>query len=220
MSIVDLIFPKACLDCGKGNKYICDDCLSKVRILKPVCPYCEKPSIDGFTHPGCARKYGLDGLTSAWKYEGVIKKAILALKFRHATEIVSEISAFYTETLRKSYTPKDSVLIPIPIYWYRENQRGFNQSELVGKGIVAKTDWRFEPDFLVKNKQTASQVELPIRERKKNLRGVFSINPLKKIVPNVILFDDVFTTGSTLSEACKVLKKAGVQKVWGLVVAR
>jgi predicted amidophosphoribosyltransferase len=82
--------------------------------------------------------------------------------------------------------------------------------------------WKFIPDLLIKNKSTASQVELKGDDRRQNLHGVFSLNPsyILSTIPNILLFDDVFTTGSTLREAAKVLKRAGVEKVWGLTIAR
>ncbi|KKQ92204.1 MAG: hypothetical protein UT58_C0003G0015 [Microgenomates group bacterium GW2011_GWC1_39_7b] len=224
MSLLDLIFPKTCLSCGKEGKYICENCLGKARILKPACPYCEKPSIDGFTHTKCGKKYGLDGLTSFWKYEGVLKKAIWALKFKYATQVGGELASILVRELVTGSHPVNGTLVPIPIYWQRENVRGFNQSEEIGKLIAKEMGWKFIPDLLIKNKSTKSQVELTVEGRKQNLRGVFCIDPYHKSailnLKSVILFDDVFTTGSTLKEAAKVLKRAGVEKVWGMTIAR
>lgn len=225
MGLLDLVFPKTCLGCGKESKYVCDSCLTKVKVLKPACPYCEKASIDGFTHTKCRKKYGLDGLTSIWKYEGVIKKAILALKFKYSTEVGKELAAIFVQQLMTgSDLVKEEVLVPVPLYWLRENVRGFNQSEEIGKIIAKEMGWKFVPDLLIKNKSTTSQVELSVEDRKQNLHGVFSLNPIHKSIilnlKSVILFDDVFTTGSTLHEAAKVLKHASVEKVWGITVAR
>ena len=82
--------------------------------------------------------------------------------------------------------------------------------------------WKFIPDLLIKNRSTTSQVELSVKERKQNLKGVFSLNPSYVLSPNssILVFDDVFTTGSTLKEAAKVLKHAGIKKVWGMTIAR
>jgi ComF family protein len=227
MSILDLIFPKTCLSCGREGQYVCENCLSKVRVLKPACPYCEKPSIDGFTHSKCRKKYGMDGLTSIWDYDGVIKKAILSLKFKYATQVGCELSSVLVNALKtqssKYYVPNTSSLIPIPIYWHRENSRGFNQSEEIGKLVAHEMGWKFVPDLLIKTRSTTSQIELSVEDRKQNLKGVFSISPQNSsfIIPgSAILFDDVFTTGSTLKEAAKVLKRSGISKVWGLTIAR
>lgn len=220
MNVLDLIFPKICLGCGKVGKYICENCLSKAKILKPACPYCEKASIDGFTHVKCRKKYGLSGLTSIWDYEGVIKKALLALKYKYSTEAGRELASLFVRELKKSNLIKGGTLVPIPIHWHRENVRGFNQSIEVGKIVAEEMEWKFIPDLLVKEKSTVSQASLSVEKRKQNLQGVFTLNP-KVIVPNpVILFDDVFTTGSTLKEAAKVLKRVGTKEVWGLTIAR
>jgi len=218
MSLLDLVFPKTCLGCGKEGKYICESCLAKVRVLKPACPYCEKASIDGFTHTKCRRKYGLDGLTSIWKYEGVIKKAILALKFKYAIEIAKELSDYMVhDFLTRFLLVNEATMVPIPLFWQRENFRGFNQSIEIGKLISEKIGWNFIPDLLIKNRPTTSQVELSVSDRKQNLKGVFSVFPTHTLdtIPNILLFDDVFTTGSTLKEAAQILKRAGVKKVWG-----
>lgn len=224
MGLIDLVFPKTCLECHKEGAYICKDCLSKVKLGKPVCPVCEKASIDGLTHTKCAKKFGLDGLTSIWEYEGIIRKAILALKYKYALEVGRELCGKFAEYLHNSslIIPNSNVLVPIPIFWHRQNVRGFNQSIEVGKEIASVFGWKFEPNLLVRTKSTKPQTELSGDERRVNLKGAFSLNPdcVLGTVHSVLIFDDVFTTGSTLMEAAKVLKKGGVEKVWGLTIAR
>lgn len=223
MGLIDILFPVTCLECRREGKYICPDCLIKTRILPQVCPYCERQSVDGFTHSKCHKKLGLDDLTSLWKYEGVIKKAILSLKFKHAFEVGYELSEMFSSFLLKNdlYIPPEAVLIPIPMFWYKENVRGFNQAALIGKSVSLALKLSFN-ELLIKTRQTVPQVDLGLNERKKNTIGVFEILPSKisKNNQNILLFDDVFTSGSTLREACKVLKRAGFENVWGLTVAR
>lgn len=224
MELIDLIFPKTCLGCGKGGQYLCPDCVSKVKLVKPICSYCEKASIDGTTHTKCLGKYSLDGLISIWEYEGVIRKAILALKYKYSLEAGRELCGKFAEYIKNSsyWVPKSTLLVPIPIHWYRENVRGFNQSIEIGREIAVLMGWKFIPDLLIRTKSTRPQVELSRDARRENLRGVFALSPniLISQYPSILLFDDVFTTGSTLREAAKVLKRAGVEKVWGLTIAR
>lgn len=221
-----MVFPKTCLGCGRTGSYICTSCLSNVKLAKPICPYCERPSIDGVTHVKCQTKLGLNGLISIWEYDGVIKRAILALKYKYATEIATLLNSFIIEKLKSrnfGFTvPNSCSLVPIPLHWHRQNVRGFNQSIEVGKSIAGLMGWNFLPELLIKKQQTISQVELKGDERRHNLKGVFEVNPNYVLNPSysVLLFDDVFTTGSTLHEAAKVLKRAGGQKVWGLTIAR
>jgi ComF family protein len=227
MNLLDLIFPKTCLGCRKEGKYLCNNCLAKVKILSPACPYCEKASIDGFTHVKCRKKYGLDGLTSIWDYDGVIKKAIMALKYKYSTEVGKELSECLVSYLKIQNSlfmiRNSSVLVPIPIHWHKENVRGFNQSVEIGRIVAGQMGWKLNPELLIKTRSTSSQAGLSVEKRKQNLKDVFAIaqhNSLFMIPDSVVLFDDVFTTGSTLKEAAKVLKRAGVEKVWGLTIAR
>jgi ComF family protein len=227
MNLLDFVFPKICLGCGNEGSYICSDCVAKVRPAKLICPYCERPSIDGVTHIKCQKKLGLSGLISIWEYEGVIRKAILALKYKYVTEIALLLSDYIIEQFQisniKSQISNLSVLVPVPLHWHRQNTRGFNQSIEVGKSVADAMNWKFAPVLLVKKQPTISQVELRGDRRRQNLKGVFALSPHDSlfIIPDsVVLFDDIFTTGSTLREAAKVLKKAGVRKVWGLTVAR
>jgi competence protein ComFC len=224
VGILDLVFPKTCLGCGGEGTYICPDCVAKVKLTKPVCIYCERPSIDGATHTKCRKKFGLDGLISVWEYEGVVKKALTALKYKYSTEVGRELTALFLQYLHNSLflIPNSGFLVPIPLHWYRENVRGFNQSAEVGRLLAESMGWKFIPDFLIKRKSTASQVELKGDERRQNLKGVFAVNPdyALSTLYSVLIFDDVSTTGSTLIEAAKVLKRVGVEKVWGLTIAR
>jgi len=200
MSILDLIFPKTCLECGKNGNYICENCLAKVR------------------------KYGMrrDAL-SIFKYEGVIRKAIIALKYKYSTEIAKELADICIRNLRlMNLVTKNYLLVPIPLHWHRQNIRGFNQAEEVGKLIAKGMNWRYEPNLLVKKISTKPQVGLRSSTRRENLKGVFSLNSDCPVPKNYshILFDDVATTGSTLMEATKVLKQVGVKKILGLTIAR
>lgn len=178
MGIVDLIFPKSCLGCGRHGKYICSDCIRKVKTPRPVCPFCMRPSINGKVHSFCHEPLGLDGLISLWQYEGVARKAIINLKYKFALEIAKEISDYAVPEIekRQTFPPKNVVLVPIPLYWYKRNFRGFNQVEEIGRLISIKLNWEFIPNLLIKSTSTTSQTELKRQDRIKNLKGVFTPN--------------------------------------------
>ncbi len=224
MGLFDLIFPDKCLNCGEEDGYIGKNCLAKITFPKPVCPVCLRPSIDGLTHSKCANPQSLDGLICLWKYEGVIRKAILALKYKFAFKIAEELGDLSAQKILTISHQSSAILIPVPLFKYRQNWRGFNQAEEIGKMIAEKMKWKFTPDLLIRNKNTVSQTELSKEKRGENVRGIFSINPKYQPLSikhhSLILFDDVWTTGSTLKEAGKVLKRKGFKKVWGLTLAR
>lgn len=227
MNLLDTIFPKKCLECKKTGNYICWNCLNKLIPLKQVCIRCGKPSIDGLTHTKCLRPWGMDGLVHLWPYGGVIRKALLGLKYKYATDIAREITKNIVIKLKTKdiLFPKTVVLVPIPLHARRKNWRGFNQVEVIGRGVSEKMDWKLNSELLVREKLRRPQIELRGKQRRQNIRGVFSvkknhltIQPFNHLT--VVLFDDVFTTGSTIKEACKVLKRNRVKKVWGLTIAR
>jgi len=213
------------MECGVSGKYLCVSCVKKVGLSKPKCLYCRKASIDGNTHVKCIRKFGMDGLYCVFEYKGIVRKAILGLKYKYATEVVKELSNYLIYIIRKRDLryPKKAVLTPIPLHILRENWRGFNQSELMGKYLSEVLGWDYSDDLIVRSKLKSPQTLLNINQRKENIKGVFKVNPnnMKKIQRYrcVVLFDDVYTTGSTMKEAASILKKVGVEKVYGLAIA-
>lgn len=93
-TLLNFLFPRRCVSCGRLGRYLCPRCCSIIRFIeKPVCPVCERASIGGGTHPGCQTRYTLDGLTSIWVYEGTVKKAIKELKYRFVTDLAKEITS-------------------------------------------------------------------------------------------------------------------------------
>lgn len=230
--ILDLLFPKRCVGCGKFDTYFCTECIANIKQDDLVCPKCEKPAVGGQTHPICKRRFGLDGLWSMGIYDGPLKKAIQKLKYepKLVRDFVSVLVDIVLEYWVR-YTPyvfdqikKDSgigwVVVPVPLFWWRENSRGFNQSAEIGKLLAKKLGLEYS-EALNRIRPTKSQVKLKGDERRENIRNAFSLDSrLLTLDSNVLLIDDVWTTGSTLRECCYVLKRAGAQKVWALTLAR
>jgi len=200
MGILDLLFPKTCLGCGSEGKYICASCLAKV-----------------------GNGGAFQNNISIFRYEGVIRKAIIALKYKYSTEIAKELADVCVKKLKfLNLVSNNYCLVPIPLHWRRFNERGFNQSEEVGGILALKMGWKFEPNLLIKNKSTKTQVGLKGDSRRKNLTGVFSVNPdsVLSTLHSVLVFDDVYTTGATLGEAKKTLEAAGFKNILGLTIAK
>ena len=223
MTLADLLFPKECLNCKDAGSYICRNCLGKLESLRQICANCGRPAVDGATHVKCKRPWGLDGLIFIWPYGGVIRKAILGLKYKHAKEITKELGEYLTDYLqeRKVVLPKKAILMPIPLYFLRQNWRGFNQVEEIGRTIAKARGWIYEDEIIMRKKFTKPQTSLKKKDRNENVRGAFILNPSDKLqAKSYILLDDVYTTGATMKEAAKVLKRKGAKEVWGLAIAR
>lgn len=223
--LLDFLFPRRCLGCGQWGRYFCQNCLKIIKpIEKQICPVCEKPAISGKTHAKCQTRYSLDGLTSIFLYEGAIKEAITKLKYKFVTDLAEELISLSFKRLSSYFVFHTSyILVPVPLHPRRQRWRGFNQAELLGQMLAGKFDWQVRSDILLRHRHTKPQTELKGKERKENIKGAFRIKKNSKfIIPNsrFIIFDDVWTTGSTLRECGQVLKRAKARQAWGLTIAR
>jgi competence protein ComFC len=197
--IVDILIPKRCLGCGQEGQYICKNCelfLSELNM------------------------FGTEPRTmSVWEYEGVVEKAIWKIKYDGCYDIISELVDKAFEKIELNL-PENTYITYVPMYRKRERERGFNQAKLVAKRIGQKAD-RPVVGLLEKIKDNPSQVGLNPQERQENVRNVFSLAKLREAKPySVLLVDDVYTTGATMGECTRVLKKSGIKNVYGFTIAK
>jgi competence protein ComFC len=214
--IIDVLLPRRCVACGKDGKYICEKCnlfLSEA--------------------PTLFAAGGLEELVSAWEYEGVIKKIIFIIKYNGMFDAINELVEKAFE-IREPYIPQDTTITFVPMFKKKEKQRGFNQAELIARKVGKITNREVLP-LLEKIKNTPSQTELNREERLLNVKDSFRIvkeinlfstssdDSVKNGVNcynNVLLADDVWTSGATMQECCKILKRSGVKRVFGFTLAR
>ncbi len=229
MTILDFIFPKQCVSCGKIGRYICERCQKQIIPIaqnESICPMCEKPAIAGITHLRCHSRYALDGLTSFFYYKDVVKKLITSIKYGYVRDMADELVSYIPFSAYQISVLTDNtstMLIPIPLHTYRYRFRGFNQSELLGKLVATRLGLQYSADVLGRDIATRPQVTMKRKvDRLANVHQVFSLRTesshLRKAT--ILLFDDVCTTGATLREAANVLKRHGVRTVWGVTIAR
>lgn len=227
MWLFDLFFPKRCVSCGRWGAYLCAACRSLcVEILtnEAVCPVCHGRAIGGATHPRCRTRYTPDGMTSIFRYKGPVRKLVKAIKYRRQFDIcgefVASIPAASLGGIPQMY--HDGVLIPIPLHAKRFRERGFNQAEILGGYVAGRLGISMTKDVLVRTKYTTPQVSMRERvARLGNVRGAFIASKRGSGAPaSVIVFDDVCTTGATVLAATNALKRAGVQRVWVVTMAR
>ncbi len=230
-AFLNILFPKKCVGCKKLGTYFCADCIQDIKQTDLVCPRCEKLAVGGQTHPICKRKYGLDGLWSLGIYEPPLKRAIQTLKYKRVPELAgvlvnitleywAKYGAFVLDQIKKDLG-ENWLVVPVPLHWWRENDRGFNQSSLFGQILSKRLGLDYQ-EGLKRTRYTKPQVGLKGKDRRKNIFGAFAFSPNYQLqtTPYILLIDDVWTTGSTLRECCYVLKRNGVKKVWALTLAR
>lgn len=234
-AIKNILFPKVCLGCGKIGSYFCPNCSKQfpnLRRYDTICPVCTKLAVGGATHPRCQTKYSPDGLSVIFHYDGAIRKAIKMIKYRRMNDLIGELSEIVTTVLlennnryvvfNKFVELSKLTIVAVPLFNTRKKERWFNQSEEIGKTLAKKWNLEFQPDVLLKIKQTKPQAGLTRDERLKNVKNAFSLAPnSQQLTPNsLILVDDVWTTGATMRECVNVLKRGGAKRVWCLTVAR
>ncbi len=226
--LLDIFFPKFCINCHKEGEYICKSCELFISENALICPMCNKGSFFGETHKNCKTKYGLDGLVSIYDYDGVIKMGIKKAKYGGIFDILNELTerAFFIISNEKRFNSflsflsnNDFSIFYIPIHKKREKKNGFNHSKIIANKI-GKIFNKKPENYIIKKVNSENQARLKKEERIKNVKDTFEILEDLSNIERVLLIDDVFTSGATMRECCKIIKKAGVKEVWGLTIAR
>ncbi len=219
----DLLFPRRCIGCGKEGDFLCVGCFQTLpRILPPQCQKCGKSEPTGFLCPSCwGWQSKIDGIRSPFRFEGVVRDAVHALKYRNFRALLQPMGVLMADYLDSSRIPGD-VLVPVPLHSRRLKERGYNQSELLVRELSKKVGLPAPGSVLHRVKDSSPQVRAAsVSERYQNVRGAFVCKSSDEIAGKaVIVIDDVCTSGATLEACADALKAAGAASVWGLTFAR
>jgi len=214
MSLVDLIYPVICVGCQREGRYVCLECQEKLKKPEEICPNCCKPSLGGWVHPRCRSKDGIDRLLVGLSYKGLVQICLKKVKYKSNWDIVE---CLYK--LCKLEDVPDMTVTYVPMWMKKEQQRGFNQAEMVADLVVCLPGDSRKVPLLERCKETKPMFGLSKQDRQTNIESAFKY--VGNIFPEkVLLVDDVWTTGATMRECSKTLKQNGVKVVWGLTLAR
>jgi len=238
-TLIDLIYPPVCLLCGKFlwerpvfvlnyRIDLCNSCYSSFRrITGPVCPSCGRPypedsGPDHLCENCMVNPPAYDMITTPFVFEGPLMNAIHAFKYggksHYAKSLGPLLAQFVSDTLYLGTRP---IIMPIPLHPKRLRERGFNQSLLLARYVCKELDGELDFVSLIRTRFTPPQTTLGKAERLENLKGAFRLKEGMTVKNRVIvLIDDVVTTGSTVNECAKVLKKAGATEVLCAALAR
>lgn len=201
---LDLIFPPRCAGCGRVDTHWCDRCQHDLERTPPP----------RHVHP----LEPLSGMASTGVHDGKIQQAIWSLKYENARALAVPLG----ERLAACLTELDwavDVIAPVPMHASRLAERGYNQAQLLAEQVARQTALPWAADAVRRWRSTPSQVGLGRVERLENVKDAFEADPSQVQNRAILLIDDVYTTGATLSTCAEALLQAGATAVYGLTVS-
>ncbi len=220
--ILDFMYPHKCAFCDEilpKDVLVCDKCKGSLPNLdKSVCPACQREVCN------CMQSYGIKGASIPFAYKDGVAKAIKLLKFDGITTNAPILAGYMFEDLsQRSFYDKIDCITYVPMHKRNLAQRGYNQSKLIAQEISRLSGKPLAEDVLLKIKFTKNQHKLNSEKRIKNLNKSIVFNKLSEYDirgKSILICDDVFTTGATISACAKPLNENGVKSVFAACVAR
>ena len=212
LTITNLFYPPVCGICGKLNEdFLCKKC-EKILESHSKFEIQEKQNINLY----------FDKHLYIFQYEGIIRKLIIDYKFNEKSYLYKTFANFLLKNQKffeilKSY----DTIIPVPISKKRKKERGYNQSTLIAREISKRLKIEINTSCLYKAKDIVAQSTLNREEREQNIKGVYQLKNVKKLEnKKILLIDDIYTTGSTLNECSKILRKSNPKVITCFTMAK
>src|SRR6201984_1114727 len=226
-----LLYPPVCTLCGaktRAGEYLCQQCETKaMRIVAPFCQQCSEPFegaiATAFTCANCAhRTIYFDAAVAAYRGRGIVRDVIHEFKYNRQIYLRHLVARWLSAALddERLREREFDIIVPVPLHPARQRERGFNQAILLAELLSAETAIPVKP-LLERTRYTTTQTALDRSERMENLHNAFRLRKNADVRGlRVLLVDDVLTTGSTVSECARVLKRAGATSVHAATAAR
>lgn len=230
--MLDILYPRNCVQCGTSSpdalSHLCWDCLSDTpKIEAPFCVCCGDPVAGDIQHDytcfACSRETpAFDFARSAVRYEGAVGAALRDLKYNNAVWMAQDLAALLLACIQAEYSEIDFDLISaIPLHPARRRARGFNQSALLASALARRMHRPFKKRATRRIRSTTSQTGLTAPQRAANVCGAFRTGLFTRLKgKQILLVDDVMTTGATANACAAALKRGGAETVYVVTVAR
>ncbi len=182
---------------------------------------CGKPQPSGILCPGCVGWQGrIDGIRSPFQFDGVMRQAIYQLKYRNLRALAAPLAKLLDDYLSTNPMPGE-VLVPVPLHLKRLRERGYNQSSLLARELGKLTKLPVVDNCLIRQRHALPQARTStVDGRRSNVADAFTCGDYRLRDRQVLLIDDVSTSGATLDACAAAIKAVGTTSVWGLVLAR
>lgn len=225
-SVLDIVLPVHCIGCGESDAYLCPDCRSSLPPLEPpYCEICADPGVSGVCRDcqGLTASGGLSiqGIRAPFLMEGLVREAIHGFKYRNCRVAAPPLADAMAQFLEKQSQPlPGEVIVPVPIHRKKLRERGYNQAALLASELAKRTGLELEEKLLERTRHSPAQALSGSRQqRRENIHQAFDCRS-DASGKNILLVDDVCTTGSTMDACAAALAGAGAKSVWGVALAR
>jgi len=237
--VVDWLYPPRCRACGgrihgRDGAYFCAPCEKHIQLVShPLCKVCGRPFPDAggedHTCGVCLARAPHFVAARAWACypreelaEHPLRQVVQKFKYGRKVSLGKPLGRLMPRGCRDFLgSCAAELIIPVPLHPKRLRWRGFNQSVLLGRQVSRAYSVQMDVFTLVRNRETAPQTQLTEEERRKNVRGAFGLDPDKSVKGKIVLLiDDVYTSGATLNECSRVLRRGGAKEVYALTLAR
>ena len=219
---LDLLFPPRCIGCRRVGTWLCVECLKQVpRVEPPFCARCGDAVVAGELCLRCRTvPLQIECIRSVVYFEDVLREAVHQFKYSGRTVLAGVLGGLMAAYWAQHPMPVD-IVVPVPLHAARLRERGYNQAALLACEMAGQVGLAVDEQTLRRERATASQVELNARQRRENVRDAFHCSGNALTGEQVLLVDDVCTTGATL-EACAMalVDEGGVSSVRALTLAR
>jgi len=218
---IDWLFPPYCGGCGRKGQRWCSNCQHDThRLLPPICTICGVGIDAGNQCERCKRRTPHYTALRSWAaFDGPLRNALHRLKYQRDIALgdclANELITYFV-----SLNWNVEMVVPVPLGVARLENRGYNQAALLARPLAVATLLHYEPNALIRSKETLSQVGLSASRRKENVSGAFEANQRLVSGQSVLVVDDVTTSGATLEACAEAMFRSGAKSVYCLTLAR
>lgn len=231
-AVLDIVFPRHCAACGtdvdRADSLVCWECFRNIELVEgALCTYCGLKAEGTFTQAFvCGNCHdhqpAFERARVAGRFQGVLRDLLHAFKYKHSVWLCRDLTDLLHGCVLTHFCAAEiDVVIPVPLAAVKRRSRSYNQAALLAHALARRLKRPYCGAALVRIRDTPSQTRLSAAARHANMLGAFKVTAPEWVRGRtVLLLDDVMTTGATLHEAARALRKAGAAHIWAVAVAR